>query len=361
MQRILVAGAGKIGTLIAYLLADSGDYEVYLADISIQHLTADFPRPNIQLVELDAINAAQLGGFFQQYSITAVVSSLPYFCNLAVAEVAKEHAVHYFDLTEDVDVTAKIKELAAEGKNIFVPQCGLAPGFINIAAQHLIQGFDSLDTVKMRVGNLPITSSHALRYALSWSTDGLINEYGNTCYGIVEGQKVALQPLHDLETVEIDGVFYEAFNTSGGVGSLVDLYVGKVNNLDYRTLRYPGHCEKMRFLMQDLRLNDDRETLKGILENVLPQNKNDVTVIYAAVTGVKNGQYIEESYMNKIYPKELLGRSWSAIQVATSGGLCAVLDIVLHNLDQYHGLVLQEQFSLTDIVNNRFGKVYAII
>src|SRR5690606_38815715 len=102
--------------------------------------------------------------------------------------------LHYFDLTEDTKVTAEVKRIAKDAKTAFVPQCGLAPGFISIAAHHLMKKFDSVETVKMRVGALPENTSNALKYSLTWSTDGLINEYGNPCYAIEHKRQVELRP-----------------------------------------------------------------------------------------------------------------------------------------------------------------------
>jgi saccharopine dehydrogenase-like NADP-dependent oxidoreductase len=194
----------------------------------------------------------------------------------------------------------------------------------------------------MRVGALPVHPSNALKYSLTWSTDGLINEYGNLCYGIEEGEKVPLQPLEGYETIELDGLLYEAFNTSGGLGTLADTYAGQVQTMNYKTLRYPGHCEKIHLLMKDLKLNEDRDTLKRILEHAVPQTLQDVVLIYASVTGTKEGGFFEENYVKKVYPQCIKGRLWSAIQVTTASSLCTVLNLVLHDPSRYHGFVTQE-------------------
>jgi len=123
-------------------------------------------------------------------------------------------------------------------------------------------------------------------------------------------------------------------------------------------MRYPGHCEKMRFLMNDLHLNADRETLKRILLNALPKTDQDVMIVYVSVSGEYQGQFMERSYVNKIYPLEIFNQHWSAIQVATASAACAVIDIVLQNAEQYHGFVLQETLPLDEILKNRFGKVF---
>ncbi len=362
MQNVLVLGAGKIGALIAGLLAESDDYNVALADSQpgVAERVVDAHNLNhLHGFELDAGDKAALSAHVREHRPVAVVSSLPYFCNVAVAEVARSEGLHYFDLTEDVTATRRVRELAEGATQVFAPQCGLAPGFISIAANELIRHFDSLRSVKLRVGALPQHPNNVLKYSLTWSTDGVINEYGNLCKSIVDGREVDVLPLEGLERIEIDGERYEAFNTSGGLGSLGETYGDQVTTMNYKTIRYPGHCEQIRLLMNGLRLNHDRATLKRILENAVPQTLQDVVIIYAAVTGMQDGEFREESYVNKVYPQVVAGRLWSAIQITTAAGICAILDIVLSRPDAYSGFVAQESFQLSDILDNRFGHFYA--
>jgi saccharopine dehydrogenase-like NADP-dependent oxidoreductase len=360
MKSILMLGAGKVGSLIACLLSETGDYRIYVGDsdgdavrrieaLSCAHLTAHV---------LDAMERAALGSFLKSHEIDAVVSCLPYYCNFTVAEIALEHGLHYFDLTEDVEVARHIAHISPGAGKAFVPQCGLAPGFISIIANELMTHFEELDTVKLRVGALPINPSNALKYSLTWSTDGLINEYGNLCHGVENGTAATLLPLEGYETIEVDGLLYEGFNTSGGIGTLAETYRGRVNTLNYKTLRYPGHCEKVHFLMQDLKLNQDRNTLKRILENAVPKTLQDVVVIYVSVTGKQSGELFEENYVKKIYPRQIAGRLWSAIQVTTASGLCAVADLVLQSSAPPRGFVTQESIRYADFLGNRFGSYY---
>jgi len=360
MHKVLVIGAGKIGSLIAFLLAHSNDYHVYLADIHEQnpHAKTLDALPHFNYSKLDANDENHIASYIKQHQIEAIISSLPYYANLPIAKIAAEYNLHYFDLTEDVETTKAVDKLAKQAKSVFVPQCGLAPGFISIIANDLMRHFSVLDTVKMRVGALPINISNALQYSLTWSTDGLINEYGNACYAVQDGKEVSLQPLEGLEQIEIDGLTYEAFNTSGGIGSLVQTYAGKIKNLSYKTIRYPGHCQKIKFLMNDLKLNDDRETLKRIFEHAIPQTLQDVVLVYVSVNGEQNQQFVEESYVKKFYPETIHGQLWSAIQLTTASSICSVMDIVLNHTHQYQGLVHQEAFSLDDMMNNRFGKYF---
>ncbi len=370
MNRILVLGAGKIGALIAGLLAESGDCHVRLAD-SRPGVAADVAAAHqqqtrvqqgkvvpIEPLDLDATNSAALEAALRWPGNTAVVSSLPYHCNVGVARAARAAGSHYFDLTEDVRSAAAVLQIAGGATTTFAPQCGLAPGFISIVAAELIRHFDTVRTVKLRVGALPQHPNNVLKYSLTWSTEGLINEYGNPCRSVINGEVREVLPLEGLEEIAIDGTHYEAFNTSGGLGSLADSYGRDIETMDYKTIRYPGHCEQMQLLMNGLKLNQDRETLRRILENSVPQTLQDVVIIYAAVTGLQEGELREENYVSKVYPQVIGERLWSAIQITTAAGICAVLDTVLHDPTRYRGFVRQEQFLLDDILGNRYGRYY---
>ncbi len=362
MHKVLILGAGKIGALISGLLAESGSYKVQLADVdgaAADSVVREHGGTNLAAHALDATDKAALAKHLASHPVDAVISGLPYYCNVAVAEAARKAGAHYFDLTEDVEVTRAVRTIAVGAKQAFVPQCGLAPGFISIAAAELITHFEQVRAVKMRVGALPQHPNNVLKYSLTWSTEGLINEYGNPCQAITDGRMTEVAPLEGLEEIEIDGTLYEAFNTSGGLGSLAETHGAHSESMNYKTIRYPGHCEQMRLLMNDLKLNHDRKTLKHILENAVPQTLQDVVIVYAAVTGTQDGQLREENYVNKIYPQVIAGRLWSAIQVTTAAGITAVVDLVLEKKGQYQGFVAQEQFRLTDILANRFGRYYA--
>ncbi len=362
MHRVLILGAGKIGALISGLLAESGSYTTFLGDVSGPTALAvvrAHGSANLTGVALDASDKAALVRHLAAHPVDAVISSLPYYCNVGVAEAARGAGAHYFDLTEDVEVTRAVIRIAAGAPQAFVPQCGLAPGFISIAANELMSHFDKLRAVTLRVGALPQHPNNVLKYSLTWSTEGLINEYGNPCQAIVDGRTLEVAPLEGLEEIEIDGTLYEAFNTSGGLGSLAESHGARCESMNYKTIRYPGHCSQMHFLMNDLKLNQDRKTLKHVLENAVPQTLQDVVIVYAAVTGTQDGELREENYVNKIYPQVIAGRLWSAIQVTTAAGITAVVDLVLQQPNKYQGFVAQESFAMPDILSNRFGRYYA--
>ncbi len=361
-RQVLILGAGKVGSLIACLLSASKEYELDLASrtsAAVTGLIRDLKLGNVTGHEVDAGDTDALSKLMAGKRFDAVVSALPYHRNILVAELAATHAINYFDLTEDIAVSRRIMDIGEGSDNVFMPQCGLAPGFISIVANDLMGRFTELDTVKLRVGALPQNSSNALKYSLLWSTEGLINEYCEPCEAINGGQPRNLMPMEGLESITLDGVTYEAFNTSGGLGTLAQTYSDRVQNLNYKTIRYPGHCQAFSLLLNELKLNRDRDTLKHLLENALPSTMQDLVLVYVSVCGSREDVFTEESYVRKIYPREISGRVWSAIQVATAAGLCSVLDIVLSDTADYRGFIPQESISLTRFMGNRYGEYYA--
>jgi saccharopine dehydrogenase-like NADP-dependent oxidoreductase len=356
MKHIVVAGAGKIGVTIADMLAASGDYRVTLADRAVGRFNRLNPAIETKLVDVTDARAlsALLEGSF------AVLSAMPFSLTGDIAVAAKDAGAHYLDLTEDVATTRKVKRLAEGAQTAFIPQCGLAPGFITIAAYDLVRRFDSLHDLRMRVGALPKFPSNALNYNLTWSTEGLINEYCEPCEAIVNGERREVPPMEELEEFALDGVTYEAFNTSGGLGSMCETLSGKVRNLNYRTIRYPGHAAIMKALLNDLRLRDRRDVLKDILENALPATLQDVVIVFVTVSGMRNGQLVQDTYANKIYSAEIGGVTRSAIQITTAAGITGVLDLLATGKIANRGFIRQEDIDLNEFLGNRFGRVYAM-
>jgi saccharopine dehydrogenase-like NADP-dependent oxidoreductase len=358
MHTIALFGAGKIGQAITAMLTMSGRYAVKVCDIDLeraQTVCEGLPLATAHKIELNDSESckAVLTG------CEAVLSALPYLFNTQVAALAVECGIHYFDLTEDVQNTAVVKELASKSAGILMPQCGLAPGFISIAAHSLAKLFDSVETIKMRVGALPLYPSNRLKYALTWSTDGLINEYGNLCEAIIDAQRTLLLPLEGYERFSLDGDEYEAFNTSGGLGSLCESMLGKVHQLDYKSVRYPGHHELMIFLMRDLRFNSDRETLKRVLERSISTTIQDKCLILVQVDGIINKRFVQKTYASSVYNGKIGERHFGAIQITTASGICTPLDLVLSGkFAGVKGLLRCEDINLEDFLNHPFGQYY---
>jgi saccharopine dehydrogenase-like NADP-dependent oxidoreductase len=348
-------GAGHIGQLIASLLAGSGDYQVKVVDCSVvalKHLS--HLKVTTELV--DTSNPAELLKCLQGFDV--VINALPYHLALTVATQAKVAGCHYFDLTEDVAATRGIMQLAEGAKTAFMPQCGLAPGFIGIVAHHLSQKFSSLREVKMRVGALPAFPTNSLKYNLTWSVDGLINEYCHPCEAIHNGAVLEVLPLEGMEHFSLDGTEYEAFNTSGGLGTLCDTLKGRVETLDYKTVRYPGHRDLMKMLLQELGMQSDQETLKSIFRRSIPLTMQDVVLVFVTVSGERDGQFVQEVFARKIFADRSESHPMSAIQITTAAGICAAVDLFREGKLPQSGFIRQEQVALPDFLANRFGSAY---
>jgi saccharopine dehydrogenase-like NADP-dependent oxidoreductase len=354
-MRVVLLGAGHIGQLIARLLSESGDYQVTVVDKSPAALQK-MKSLQVKTVVADTADAQALLQALRGHD--AVINALPYHLATLAATQAREAGCHYFDLTEDVAATRAIKELAKGSNTAFMPQCGLAPGFIGIVAHHLAKQFDEVHDVKMRVGALPAFPTNALKYNLTWSVDGLINEYCHPCESIRDGQPVEVMALEGLEHFSLDGVEYEAFNTSGGLGTLCETWAGKVRSLDYKTVRYPGHRDLMWMLLEELQLKNDQETLKDILRKSVPMTMQDVVLVFVTVSGLRDGNLVQEVFARKIFAERDEQRPLSAIQITTAAGICAAVDLFRGGRLPQKGFIRQEQVELPDFLANRFGAAY---
>ena len=356
MTRLILLGAGKIGETITHFLQSSGDYALTVADQDAARL-APMAALGAATVRCEIGDPAALRELIRGHEF--VISASPFHLTPAIAAAAVDVGAHYFDLTEDVESTRRVKALATKAKTALVPQCGLAPGFISILAYAMARKFDTLRDVQMRVGALPVYPTNALKYNLTWSTDGLINEYCNPCEAIIDSRLHETLALEEIEAFSLDGVAYEAFNTSGGLGTLCETLDGKVENLNYKTVRYPGHRDIVKMLIRDLRLGQRREILKDVLEESVPMTHQDVVLVFVTVSGMREGRLTQESFAKKIYSKTIGGKLYSAIQVTTAAGICAMVDMMREGALGKQGFVRQEEADLAKFLANRFGQHYA--
>ena len=354
LRTVVILGAGQIGQAIALKLLDAGGYALLVADrnaASLQRLHALTGIPTAQIQDAVALEAVIAGAY-------AVLNALPFHQAVPVATLCVRHGVHYFDLTEDVASTQAIRNLARDARSVLMPQCGLAPGFIGVVGNDLAGRLDVARSLRLRVGALPRYPQGSLRYSLTWSTEGLINEYCKPCEVIAQGRRSTVPALDGLEPLLIDGVEYEAFHTSGGLGTLTQTWEGRIEQLDYKTIRYPGHRAAMQLLLTELRLSERRELLKELLEGAIAGTQQDVIVILASAMGQRAGRLVQESYAARITGTRLRGTTLSAIQHTTAASICTALDLVSTQRLPQAGFVGQEQMALADFLANRFGCIY---
>lgn len=350
IESVGVFGLGKVGELVATLLNQVG-FEVRGFDERGPVDAAFAVQP------IDATDGAALVAAMGD--VDAVVSCLPFHLNGGVAEAAASAGVHYFDLTEDVPTTARVKELAASGDTLFAPQCGLAPGLIGVVGASLASRFEEVRSIQLRVGALPQHPTGLLGYAFIWSPEGVVNEYLNDCEVLRDGQRRVVPPMEELEVVVIDGTRLEAFLTSGGLGTMCETYEGRVQRLDYKTLRYPGHCDLMRFVFDELLLRERRDLAGEILVHAKPPVDDDVVYLYAAVEGRLRGELFRHQYVRKWRPRDIGGRMWRAISWTTACSASAVVELVAAGELPSRGLLRQEDIPLDALLGTRSGTFLA--
>lgn len=388
-NHVLVLGGGKVGKSVAELLlmCGKGKYRVTLADRdegslreaqgNLERLAPALPHASaFDILKLDAsdLNAVRAALAGKSY----VICMLPYQFVGAIPAIANELGVHYFDVTEDVQATDNVRRIHDQGnaKVALMPQCGLAPGYIAIAANHVSKDFDQIHELTLRVGALPQFPTNSLKYNVTWSAAGLINEYCELCNVMLDGTMLKAPALDGLENFSFEGVEYEAFYTSGGVGSLIESLkasgkTGPNTSIAYKTIRYPGHRDLMKFLLRDLRLGlkhaeptkagrvFDRAALIDLFDTTVPRTLQDAVVIFVNCVGLKNGRRHQVNLKTVVRAQELFGRVWPAIESTTAAGVCAMVD--LHHegkLPAKAGFIRQEDVSLEDFHKTIFGQVY---
>lgn len=349
IKNIGVLGLGKVGSLVATLL--SSKYKVEGMDQA--EAKEKFP---FKIVKGDVSNDKSIRDFLKDKD--AVVSCLPYFLNIKVAETAVDMGVHYFDLTEDVPTLNAIQKMAENSKSVLAPQCGLAPGFIGILGAGLYNQFSEVRAVKLRVGALPLHPMGQLGYSFTWSAEGVINEYLNDAEVIHNGERKMLASLDDVESININGRQYEAFLTSGGLGTMCETLDGKVDTLNYKTIRYPGHRDGMKLLLYDLLLKDDRKLAKDILNKALPLVDEDIVLVYAAVEGIMDGQLRRKEFSESYRKITLDNKDWRAISWTTACSISTVVDLVSEGKLKKKGFIKQEEIPFDMFIESHFGSMY---
>jgi saccharopine dehydrogenase (NAD+, L-lysine-forming) len=348
-QRIAVLGLGKVGTLAATLLGESG-FEVTGFDsrarssVPFATATADFGSP--------VATKAALAPF------EAVLSCLPYHLNAGVAKAAHGLGIHYFDLTEDVPTTKAIIELSTTSTGIMAPQCGLAPGLVGIVGADLARQFDHCRAIRMRVGALPRNPTGLMGYAFNWSPEGVVNEYLNDCEVIEEGQHKWVSPMEWIETLYIDGIKLEAFTTSGGLGTMCETFLGKVDNIDYKTIRYPGHVQLMNFFFHELLMRERRVLAGEILTHAKPPVDDDVVYIHVSAEGSVEGQLRRKEFVRAYHPIAAAGARRTAIAWTTSASAVSVIELVRDGRLPAKGFLKQEEIPLAPFLDTVAGRLF---
>jgi lysine 6-dehydrogenase len=307
-MKILVLGAGRMGLGAAYDLAhNSPDVRaVTVADLDAERaraVVAAVGGEKLAPAQIDVNDHAQTVALMRGHD--AVVSCVTYFHNLQLARAAIEARTNFCDLGgNNAVVAAELAldtEARAAGINV-IPDCGLAPGMVSVLAAHGAARFDELEAIHIRVGGLPQQPRPPLNYQIVFSVEGLINEYVERARVIRDGRIVEVESLSEVELLSFPAPFerMEAFQTSGGTSTLPDTFHGRVRELDYKTIRYPGHCEQFKLFVElglaageEIDLDGTRvrprRLLAEMLTRHLPADEPDVVLIRLSFRGRTNG------------------------------------------------------------------------
>ena len=348
---VTVVGAGRVGRAVAERLLACGRYEVRLADPHIRSMDLK-KKEALSTWPLDtSAYTDQLRQAIQ--GAQAVVCATPDFATPAVAALASQLGCHYLDFSETDPRQHGLYDLAQNAEGSFIPGCGLAPGLITAWASDCAERYGPDASITAYVGVLPFEPLNRLGYANLWGIDGLIAEYTRPCRVIRGGEIRQLLPLSELESLQINGRQFEAFNTAGSLDALLEPLQHRVRDLQFKTLRYPGHWDYMQFLLQDMGLSKRPNSLKSMLANALPQHHRDRVVMCMEVrTGPQNElQYRQVSQLTGQQVPE--GDEFNAVTRLSADHVCAVLDLLMTQ-DLPGGLLLPHALNWTMLQSSEF-------
>jgi lysine 6-dehydrogenase len=307
-MKMLVLGAGLQGSACAFDLLQNPDVsEVRLADIHIDNLPkflAPLSGERLIPTPVDVRNEEAVSALMRESD--AVMSAIPYYFNLRLAQLAVDAGVHFSDLGGNTEIVFKQKELdtAAREKGISViPDCGLAPGMVNILAEHGIKQLDRVQRVKIFVGGLPQNPEPPLNYQLVYSLEGVLDYYTTLSWVLRDGKRTQVRALSECEPVDFPAPVgtLEAFHTAGGLSTMAFRYEGKIPSMEYKTLRYPGHAKIMAAIrelgmlsLEPVEVNGTRVvprdvTIAVIKPHLLKPQGHDLVALRVIVEGEKNG------------------------------------------------------------------------
>lgn len=352
MQKILIIGNGKIGTSVKVLL----DYlsgktrSMTIRDVSLVQKLASVKYEVVDYLALtkESDGESKFLDLLEEASI--VINALPFFLCETVAQAAFNAYCSYIDFTEDHEAINKVYSIYSKDTSLTcAPGCGLAPGFVNYLGNFLSCSFDKPESLLMMVGALPKHINYSDNdidgtYNLTWSVDGLVNEYLKPCHVRINGRSMHIPALSAVENVIMDGHRFEAACTSGGVGTLTE-DLKHIPNVAYKTLRYPGHFAYVKDAVK--RHSSSFDAIKEEFTKVYPYNDNDAVHVYITCTGEKDGRRVKNTHAATYYGHGSLGLS--AIQTITAASATAVLELILSG--RVSGLIRHKDINIIDFYN----------
>lgn len=358
--RVAIFGVGQIGRAVYQILMDlkndiasENSISFFIIDNNWEELK-NISGNNNSIMDFSSCTTENIVSLLHDEKVTHVINALPFLFNAKIALASKISNCSYIDFTEDDVMADKVQAIYKVSGLTCAVKCGLAPGFINYIGYDLVNKVKDTKKLIISVGALPRTAIYSEKfpensYSLSWSVDGLVNEYIRPCRIRSYNEEVQILALSEIYKVMIDGFEYEAAHTSGGIGSLVrDLT--NVPSVAYMTLRYPGHYQYVKDVVS--LYNGDFDAIKQEFLEKFSFTNDDVIVVYATATGSDGKHNIQRSYSNKFYGVNDL----TAIQSTTAGSGVAMLELILAGKVQ--GIVNHTDIKLSDFTDTAAYKRY---
>lgn len=332
MAKIAIVGAGRIGIALAKILLSTTDNEIFFIDSDQRsldnavdlcvHLQRPQHRmafsPEVQVSSFKALNFLQIEDRLKNIKPNIIVCATTF--GVQIAKIAADLKSHYLDFTEDVESSALIYSMDVD--SIFVPQTGLAPGLVSYIGLSLFEELLTPKSLNLRVGALPQISFGPEHYGITWSPEGLINEYLKPTIYKENDQLFVAESLSGLESMIIHGVAYEGFRTSGGLGS-PEAYAG-IPSVEYKTIRYPGHSVFMKNILMSVQYDFDKAV--SLVKEIFPKIKDDVVVLMAQATDIDNNM-LSTSFC--FYPNFDL--DLTALELTTAGTAAGIIELMLND------------------------------
>ena len=358
-MEIIVLGAGMMGRAVAYDLCKYSNFDnITIADKNQETLRSAKELLNNKKIDfqfLDLEKTENVTKYFKKFDIA--ISAVPYKYNYQLAKTAMETKTHFLDLGGNNDVVDRERKLFNDARKkgvTIIPDCGLAPGLTSVVTKDIIEHIGYVDYVKIRVGGLPADPQPPFNYQIVFSPYGLINEYVEDAIVLDHGKIVRKKSMTELETIRFPEPFgtMEAFLTSGGCSTLPYTYKDKIKHLDYKTIRYPGHCEQFKTLL-DLGLAGEKHVkIKGktavlrdifaefLLKN-LPSNEKDVVLLRVIAQGLKDRKKLNLEYSMIDYYDEK--NNITAMMRTTSYPTSIIAQMIENDVINKHGVFCPEE------------------
>ncbi|MGX5667978.1 saccharopine dehydrogenase family protein [Rhizobium daejeonense] len=347
--RMAIVGAGRLGTALAAMMAGTTEFSIEVIDHSEDALERLAKRERSVRTRL-VRQREDLAGALANMDVT--VAAVPDTARAYVAEAAVKAGTHYLDFAP---ARGRIREslTALSHTRAVFAGCGVSPGLIDNMANNLLKSFGPASDLIIRVGSIPRFPTNRLGYGQIWNIDGLIDEYTKPCNAIRDSRTVSIEPLGDYERINVDGTTYEAFTTAGGTDDLDWLAPTNPRNVTFKTLRYPGHLEYMRFLLDDLGLRARRDMLRNLLLNGLPVVEDDVLLLILTVRGLLDGRLVEKTTCHRFVPAGSTGPCNALTGVAV-GYAATLLSMLAKGAVAPNGMVPHQLIDTQHLLSQQF-------